>query len=79
MRSRAERVAETLERLAKRMREDGDVIVAEAERIKSRIDDKWHLGPSMAAAEAIGPAAARLSMSEEDLSLLVRVVWNFRD
>lgn len=75
----SERLADLLDRLATRMREDGDAIIAEAEWIRGRIDEEWHLGPIEAGRHALRTAAARLSMSEEDLSLLVKVVWHARE
>jgi hypothetical protein len=76
--SSPEAIAALLDRLAAKMRENGDAILAESERIKGRIDDNWHSSPSEAASDALATAAVRLSMSEKELSLLVRVIWNAR-
>lgn len=70
----AQRVAALLERLAAKMREDGGAILDEIAWMKGRVDDNWHLSPSATGRDALRTAAARLAMSEDDLSLLVGVI-----
>ena len=70
------RIAERLDRLAKIMRERRDDIVAVAQDIKERMDDRWLIDPSCTGHKALGEAAARLGIDKGELADLVKLVWS---
>ena len=69
---RSDELADFLELLAATVRDLGEALFVEMDRIRDEVDERWHIDPAATGQASLSSAAKRLDIPADHLAAIIR-------